>query len=207
MAMIAKGGTSGAMGPDGKPRGPFVVSPAGPQQAVCCDVIDLGVETNKFNGKSQHKIRLRWLSEHTMPDGRPFMVQKKYTFSLNAKATLSKDLESWRGAPFTDAERAAGFDLERLIGKNCYLNVMHGHRAGNTYADVMTVMRCPKDRPVLAVPPDYVRHKDKAPDPAATAGRQPGDEDDAAVGFDSPDTFDQRRPEQEDDPFSTDVEF
>jgi hypothetical protein len=50
-------------------------------------------------------------------------VSKFYTLSLNEKANLRKDLESWRGKAFSDAEIENGFDIEKLIGANCYLNI------------------------------------------------------------------------------------
>jgi hypothetical protein len=206
MSLIAKAGGSGTGGGRSSRagKGPYQPAPAGPQLAVCCDVIDLGKEENKFKpGTLQHKIRVRWLSQHLMADGRPFLIQKKYTLSLHPKAELSKDLESWRGAPFTDADRDAGFDIEKLLGKNCFLNVVHTTRGPNTYADVMTVMRAPKGLATLTVPADYVRVKDQPAETPAATSAPPAD--DEATAF-NPAEYDQRVP-ADDDGFATDTEF
>ena len=39
-----------------------------------------------------------------MPDGKPFLVRRRYTASLHEKSALRKDLESWRGRAFTNVE-------------------------------------------------------------------------------------------------------
>src|ERR1700684_2934792 len=116
MAIVAK--ASG--GNDCKP------APAGTHAAVCCDVVDLGMLEVSFGGKTktQHKVNLVWQIEEDRDDGKPFTVRKRYTLSLHEKASLRKDLESWRGRAFTPAE-LEGFDLEVLIGIGCMLNVIH----------------------------------------------------------------------------------
>lgn len=112
-----------------------------------------------------------------MPDNKPFIVQKRYTLSLHEKAGLRKDLESWRGKSFTGDE-LQGFDLEVLIGICCLLNVprnvLQVNRDGDTYANVVSIMRLPKGvEPVKAR--DYVRTVDRTPEEtAATAETEPG---------------------------------
>jgi len=80
-----------------------------------------------FGGEEQHKLVILFETEaqRTQGDwaGNRFVISKTYTASLNEKATLSKDLESWRGRAFT-AEERAGFDLETVIGKPCTLNLI-----------------------------------------------------------------------------------
>lgn len=183
MALYARSKPSGG-------RGPFKPCPPGPQQAVCCDVVDLGIETSsQFKTKSgdplrQHKVRLKWQSSHLMDDGKPYIVGKKYTLSLDRRATLRKDLEAWRGKPFTDSE-AEEFDLERLLGVNAFIAVHHTAKNGEVYADVVSLMACPSNLPKLTVR-DYVRQVDREKaratkkqqdDAAAPDQRQPGDED------------------------------
>src|SRR5688572_6383173 len=103
----------------------FTPAPEGTHQAVCVDVIDKGLLPNPFKeGALQKKVDLAWQLSETRDDGKRFVVFKRYTASLNDKATLRHDLEGWRGRPFTAAE-LEGFDLENVIGKNCLLNVVH----------------------------------------------------------------------------------
>ena len=100
----------------GKSGTNFTPAPAGTHAAVCVDVVDLGILEVSFGGKTkqQHKINLVWQIDEERDDGKPFTVRKRYTCSLHEKAALRKDLEAWRGRPFTDQE-LDGFDLETLI--------------------------------------------------------------------------------------------
>jgi hypothetical protein len=58
---------------------------------------------------------------------------------------MRKDLESWRGRPFTQ-EEVARFDVGNLIGANCQLSIVHKKSAdgSKTYANVAAIMPLPK---------------------------------------------------------------
>lgn len=151
MAIVASVGTGTSFKP----------APAGLHQAVCVDVVDMGILEVSYAGKTkrQHKVRVVWQIDQDMEDGKPFIVQKRYTLSLHEKANLRKDLESWRGRPFTDAE-LEGFDLEKLLGANCQLNIQHVQKAGETYANVISIV--PLGRGMQKMEPrDYVRVQDR----------------------------------------------
>lgn len=108
--------------------GNYEKAPVGMQQAVCVFVNDIGNQPGEWQGKQliRHQVIITWEIAEKMTqgeyEGMPFMLSKFYTLSLAEKANLRKDLESWRGKQFTEDE-LRGFDLERLIGANCYLNV------------------------------------------------------------------------------------
>lgn len=124
----------------------YTPAPAGTHAAVCCDVIDLGVLKVAFGGKEkqQHKVTIVWQIDEVRDDGKPFTVRKRYTCSLHEKASLRKDLESWRGRAFTETE-LAGFDLENLLSIPALLNVIHAPgRDGGTFANVASLMKLPK---------------------------------------------------------------
>lgn len=146
----------------------FTPAPTGVHQAVCCDVVDMGLLEVTFGGttKRKHMVRIAWQIEELTADGKPFLVQKRYTASLHEKAALRKDLESWRGRPFTEDELRA-FDLERLIGVNALVNVMQVEKNGSTYANVQAVMPVKKGMPALK-PRDYVRVCDRPVEGAST---------------------------------------
>jgi hypothetical protein len=153
MAIIATAG-------DGKA---FAPAPAGVHQAVCVDVVDMGLLEVKFGGKvkHQHKVRLVWQIDEAMEDGKRFIVQRRYTKSLHEKANLRKDLESWRGRPFTEDE-LGGFDLEKLLNANCFLNVVHTSKDGQIYANVASIMPLKKGMARMDSE-TYVRVKDREP--------------------------------------------
>lgn len=154
---------------------------AGLRNAVCVDVIDNGMQETTWDGKtrSQHKITVVWELDAEHPHfGGPERINRRYTLSLNEAASLTKDLESWRGRGFTDEEKA-GFDVERLIGVPATLNVVHNP----PYANVKAVLPHQAHAPKLTVSPGYVRVQDREEggdrpavqqaQPTATNGGQP----------------------------------
>jgi hypothetical protein len=129
---------------------------------------------------------------------------------MNEKANLRKDLESWRGKGFTETE-ADSFDITKLLGVACLLNVIHkAGKNGNTYAVVSGIspvpkgMTCPKqenptfelsysnwDDKKFALLPEFIKEKMQQTSEfkAIVEGEQPpiGDEpvqdDDSGLPF------------------------
>ncbi len=157
----------------------FTPCPPGTHQAVLVDVIDHGLVAQEFGGevKKVHKVTLRWQVAEVDPEtDKRFDVQKRYTLSLNEKATLRKDLEAWRGCPFTK-DQLRGFDLEQLLGVNCQLSVIHNPSKKDptqVYANVQSIMALGRGMEPLEAE-DYVRQQDRVVD------EQPGEaEEDVA---------------------------
>lgn len=143
--------------------GSFTPHPVGLHRMVCCDVIDNGVCDTAFGPK--HKITVRWESEETNDKGHRMTVQQRYTASLNEKAKLRHDLESWRGRAFTSDELKK-FDLENLIGGNAMVNVTHRTGTdGKVWANVASLAPLMKNMPKLTVSAEYVRQQDREPEP------------------------------------------
>lgn len=169
MPIIAKGGDSKTYTP----------APEGVHQAVCVDVIDLGMVQSTFadektgQPKVQHKVNVVWQIGDKRDDGKRHQLYKRYTLSLHEKAALRHDLESWRGKAFSFDE-LAGFDVEKLIGANALVNVQHRQSADKTrtYANVVAIMPLAKGMPKMAAH-DYQRQE---PEPKA----QPPQVDDEA---------------------------
>lgn len=134
----------------------YQLPPAGIHRAVLFQVCDLGIQETTWQGvtKHQHKVRFAWeLTDELMDDGKPFSVSKQYTANLGSKANLRKDLESWRGRPFTN-EELDGFDLQNVLGAPCMVNVVHNENNGKTYANVTAVTPLAKgmEKPVAHNP-------------------------------------------------------
>jgi len=135
---------------------------AGTTQAVCCAVWDLGEQLSFFKNedgsdKYQHKIMIAWeISElinvpESEYNGKPYMLKKTYTASLGEKANLRKDLESWRGVPFS-ADELKGFDIFKLYGVNCLLGITHTPDRNDStkiYANVTSILPPLKGSPKL----------------------------------------------------------
>lgn len=133
----------------------FKTVPAGTHLARLYRIVDLGTQTSQFDGgevKMQRKVMFGW-EIHGEDDngatllteeGKPMAVFKNYTLSWNEAATLRKDLQAWRGTPWTDKE-AARFDLKNVLGQWCMLNVLHrpGNKDGKMFANVAGISPVP----------------------------------------------------------------
>ena len=135
--------------------GNFKRVPPGAYIAKCFSLIDLGTQltSGQYGEKMQHKIRLGWEifgeDEAGVPltidiDGKemPMTISKTYTVSLHEKASLRKELQAWRGREFTEQE-AAGFDISKLLGAYCMVNVTTSETNGKTYSNVAGVTPLP----------------------------------------------------------------
>jgi len=146
--------------------------PSGIQPAVCSKIFDLGRQVTEYNGerKIQHKVLFVWELAATMQSGqfqgKRFVVHKEYTASLHEKATLRKDLESWKGKSIPEDKVREGVDLEKFLKVPATLNIMHKtSKRGNEYAVVNGVMPEQSDAPML-VPelpadwcPEWIKNK------------------------------------------------
>jgi len=132
------------------PSSNFTPPPAGTYAAVCYRILDLGTQQSSYMGKPRtaHKILVSWEikdEEAVMEDGRPMSIHQNYTWSMNEKANLRKDLESWRGKAFTEADFGEnGFELSDLLGVPCFMGVVHKDVDGTTYANISAISKLPK---------------------------------------------------------------
>ena len=135
--------------------GDFTPVPQGTHFAVCDMLVDLGKQNTTYLGDHsvKHQIYLRWqipAERVEWTDGvgvkreGPAVIGKTYTLSLGEKANLRKDLQSWRGKVFTEAE-LAGFDVTCLVGIAATVSVTHTEKNGKTYANVGSIGGIPKN--------------------------------------------------------------
>ena len=150
-------------------RKKFMPAPAGQHLGVCVDFVDEGIVDDTFQGRPRrvHKCRIVFeLDPETsglMENGKRFIISRRFTASLNEKATLRKFLEDWRSRPFTEAE-LEGFDTETLIGANALCQVIHKPSAKDPrdiYANIQTIMRAPKAMGWIEPSDGYTRVKDR----------------------------------------------
>ena len=148
-----------------KKESQFEPAPEGLHAAVCVDVWEPWTENRRedWGGGLVDKTRIVWMIEEVNPKtNRPFEVSQIYTLSLHEKSNLCKHLESWRGKRFTDQEKL-GFDIEKLIGVNCQLQIIHKITDAGTFANVLNVILPAKGAKRLLVPDGYQRKKDREP--------------------------------------------
>lgn len=108
--------------------GNYTPPPVGTHSAICIAFIDLGTQKGEYMGEAKHRreVIIQWeLPMEMMPDGRPFVVSKRYTWSMSEKATLRKHLAAWRGKDFTDEDFGGEkpFDTKNILGAACTLNI------------------------------------------------------------------------------------
>ena len=115
--------------------------------AVSSMLIDLGLQENTKFGKVQRKMMVIWelLDETIEINGEklPRTISKEYSFSLHEKSGLRKDLQAWRGKPFTE-EELQGFDLTAILNVPCQLQIILEERNGNKYNNIASIMALPK---------------------------------------------------------------
>ena len=125
----------------------FKIAPTGSHLARLYRIIDLGTQKSEYMGKVNmlRKVKFFWElhgDDLKTDDGKPLIQTRNYTLSLGEKASLRKDLESWRGKSFTDDE-LRGFDLTNLLDKWCMITVQHRESNGKSYADAVAVTPVP----------------------------------------------------------------
>ncbi len=128
--------------------------PAGNYFARCYQMIHIGTVTEFILGeqKQLNKVRIGWeLPTETrvfkQENGeQPYVISKEFTLSMNEKSNLRKILASWRGKDFND-EEAKSFDITKLIGAACMLNIIHKPSkkdASIIYEEIGSVSPLPK---------------------------------------------------------------
>lgn len=115
--------------------------------ARCVQMFQIGTITEIINGESKthHKVRIgfEFPTEQEVfneeKGKQPYALSKDYTLSMHEKATLRNHLETWRGKKFTE-EEAKLFDITKLIGAPCTINVIHKvSNNGQTYAEIGSI--------------------------------------------------------------------
>jgi hypothetical protein len=171
----------------------FTKAPEGQHQAVCADVIDLGMHEESYGGKSKglvHKCAIVFQIDELNPEtGNRFEIGKEFTVSMGEKANLRKFLGTWRGKSYTDAEAAEGTPLHKLHGVNALIQVEHKPSKSNpdrSYANIVSITPLPKMMEKIA-PSNYERPdfwKEKVAKPRT---EDPPPPDEYEGGFDNDD--------------------
>lgn len=147
--------------PEPKSGGSFERTPPGTHLAVCYRFVDLGTQESNYKGevKTQRKVMLSWeFPEELMTEGeyagRPFTFHQRYTWSMHEKATLRKDLEAWRGVPFSDNDFGqGGFDIRNILGKSCLITLIEEANGDKIYTNKSSIGKLMKS---MVAPTDTV---------------------------------------------------
>ena len=137
-----------------KPTGKtFELPSEGTVQAVIAEVKDLGMLDTVYNGiaKKTRKIQIRYQLAELDTDGQPKRVYERLTLSLHEKSQLYKRIKGLYGK-----EPPATFDVEKLVGFNCLLVIVHNAGQGKdgqpkTYANIAATLKLPPNTPKLEI--------------------------------------------------------
>lgn len=132
---------------------PKELIPSGNYVARCYSMIHIGTVEEEIMGEKKivNKVRITWelpeeLRIFNEKNGeQPLVISKEYTLSMHEKANLRRDLESWRGKQFSE-ENAKNFDITKLLGVPCMLNIIHKFTKTNAeYAAISNISTLPKN--------------------------------------------------------------
>ena len=133
--------------------------PAGTYIARCYSIVHVGHVKQTYLGEEKlvDLVRFTWelpteLRCFSADKGeQPCAISKEVTLSMNEKSTLRQMIGQWRGKAITD-EEAKLFDIAKLLGQPCMLNLIHQPSKANPekvyerIAGVMPMMKgmtCP----------------------------------------------------------------
>ena len=144
MALIAK--ESGG--------GTFTPVPPGMYLARCYRIVDLGTQKSEYLGqvKNLPKVMLQFEVHGEDDAGNPLVtsknepmsISKNFTLSLAEKATLRKDLQTWRGKEFTP-EELRGFQIDNVLGAWAMIAITKAMgNNGKEYTNIANINSVPK---------------------------------------------------------------
>jgi hypothetical protein len=132
----------------------FEPAPEGNHIGICIALADLGLQPGSSlypNPKREVWLRFELPTERiqwTTKDGEdkegPLTLSRRFTASMHETANLRKFIESWFGRKFPNDAAAGDFDLEKLLGRKCLLNVTHSEKMGRKFADIANATPIPK---------------------------------------------------------------
>lgn len=144
----------------------FEACPEFTGKAVCVDVTPLRKQQSQFGERDVFKVVFEVDAEKD--DGSRYCVwSRNFTPSLNEKANLRKFVRGWFGRDLTKQE-LDDFDTDSLIGKTAQVVVVHEHKDGETYANIVACTPDKSNEPLKATG-KYVRVKDR---PEKVEGRE-----------------------------------
>lgn len=141
------------------PTQSFVLAPEGQFQAVCCELLDHGINVRDFKNKdtgdvdhvTQHEVQYVFQINKLDEEGNRYEVRSQiFSLKLSDKASLRKFLTSARGHDLLPEEKVApGVDISALIGRNFQIQIVHNKVGDKTYANIPTIMPIMEGMPLI----------------------------------------------------------
>jgi len=134
-----------------QPESNFEDCPVGVHIARCFKLVDMGLQKKSYKGQpkgEQQKIMVSWelFGDERTKEGENFVYTQFYWMTLGENSLLRAHLEAWRGKALTDDE-AAGFDISKLLGAYCQLNLVENKENDKTYINIGSITPLHKSMP------------------------------------------------------------
>jgi hypothetical protein len=134
-----------------QPESTFEACPVGVHIARCFKLVDMGLQKKQYKGQpkgEQEKLMVGFelLGDERTKEGENFVYTQFYWKTLGENALLRAHLEAWRGKALTE-EEAAGFDVSKLLGAYCQLNLVEDKTADKTYINIGSITPLHKSMP------------------------------------------------------------
>jgi hypothetical protein len=132
----------------------YTPHPEGTFAAVCVDVLDLGKKETAFGERFRVGL-VFYCGKNEEGEQGPYAltVASFFNRTWNEKGALRGFVEQWKGKNF----KLPNKDLEELIGHTALLQVQHNEHAGNTYANINSIMMLPEGTTAPSAPEGFVR--------------------------------------------------
>ena len=126
--------------------------PEGNHVARVYQLIEIGHILIEWEGqeKIQRKVSIGWefpLETKVFKEEngeQPYVKSREYTYGYSEKGNLLPVVEGIMGRKLTDNEKLLDFDLLKIVGKPCMVNIVHTIKGEKTYANIETVTPLPK---------------------------------------------------------------
>jgi hypothetical protein len=133
--------------------GDYVCCPPGNFPGAIVAMFDVGFQPEKDmkTGTMTERRKLVMVFElnKKQPDGKPFVLAKKYTWSMNEKSNFYKDVVNITGARFKEGEK---FNPLSLVSVPVMVNVTNTSNGEKTYHDISSVSQYPEGFPTPPEP-------------------------------------------------------
>lgn len=161
-------------------QAPLEPCPEGRHPVICVDVFRIDPEEATYDGMTKLYEKVMFVfqvfpeSGERDSEGRPFQVERKFTFSMAPQANLRSALGQWRGKDYTDndVKPGASFSVGKCKGVAGWGTIVHNTRFVNIEA-----VEPYKDDDGNNLPPPkvgaYTRRNYKKKEKAQTAQAQP----------------------------------
>jgi len=125
--------------------------PVGNHPSRCYGMVSLGTQAGKnpkFPPTFQVVLMFELPNESIEVNGekKPMIISKFLNAYLGSPTKPSKTnlfLSSWRSRPFNEQE-LKGFDISKVVGCTCLLNVVHVEKNGKTREEIASISPLPK---------------------------------------------------------------